>query len=248
MSGGGGGIQSDEWSHNFVQNPNHGKRLGEKISHVSNTGNVLDPEPATLDPVLKPVEAHVARLRHLGLDGPVGKAHGDFIIAMNRRGRLRVAEVRENLTLEVRNLCSGKRAPILLFLNGRTQLGYTRGVNGDGGVEQGEVVASREMVERPGHAASVGPGQVRWSRAERFSCRWGARIQNQGGGPGQPWSQAWRWSLCWPAHSWRSGRDRRRIDHNKGDSLSLSLSLLGGGGRWRGRGIGGGVLSEILVL
>ncbi len=54
----GGGIQSDEGSQNFV--PSHWKRLGEKISHVPNTGNVLDPELAPLDPILKPVEAHVA--------------------------------------------------------------------------------------------------------------------------------------------------------------------------------------------
>ena len=119
----GGGIHSDEGSQNFV--PDHGKRLGKKISHVPNTGNVLDTELTTLNPVLKPVEAHVARLRHLGLNGPVGKAHGDFIIAMNRRGRLRVAEVRENLALEVRDLCNGKGAPILRFLNGRTHHGDT---------------------------------------------------------------------------------------------------------------------------
>ena len=80
---------------------------------------------------------------------------------MNRRGRLRVAKIRENLALEVRDLCSGKRAPILRFLNGRTHHGNTRGVNGDGGIEEGGVVAAREMVERPGHAASVGPGKER---------------------------------------------------------------------------------------
>ncbi len=54
----GGRIQSDKGSQNFV--PNHGERLGEKIIHVPNTGNVLDPELATLDPALQPVEAHVA--------------------------------------------------------------------------------------------------------------------------------------------------------------------------------------------
>ena len=67
---------------------------------------------------------------------------------MNRRGRLRVAKIRENLALEVRDLCSGKRAPILRFLNGRTYHGDTRGVNGDGGIEESGVVAAREMVER----------------------------------------------------------------------------------------------------
>jgi hypothetical protein len=54
----GGGIQSDEGSQILV--PSHWKRLGEKMSYVSNTGNVRDPELAPLDPILKPVEAHVA--------------------------------------------------------------------------------------------------------------------------------------------------------------------------------------------
>jgi hypothetical protein len=98
----GGEIQSDERSQNFV--PNHREGLGEKISHVPNTWNVLDSELASLYPVLKPMEAHVARLRHLWIDGLVGMAHGDFIVAMNRRGRLRVAKVGEHLSLEVRDL------------------------------------------------------------------------------------------------------------------------------------------------
>ena len=155
----GGGIQSDEGSQNFM--PIHRERLGEKISHVPNTRNVLNPKLASLYPVLKPMKAHVAGLRHLGLDGLVGKAHGDLIVAMNRRGRLRVAEVGEDLSLQVRDFSSGKRAPILRFLNGRAHHGDARGVNGDGGVKEGGVVGAPEMVERPGHAASVGPGQER---------------------------------------------------------------------------------------
>jgi hypothetical protein len=75
----GGGIQSDERSQNFV--PNHRERLGKKLSHIPNTWNVLDPKLASLYPVLKPMEAHVAGLRHLGVDGLVGKAHGDIIVA-----------------------------------------------------------------------------------------------------------------------------------------------------------------------
>ncbi len=197
MRGGGGGIQSDEGSQDFV--PNHRERLGEKISYVPNTWNVLDPELASLHPVLKPVEAHIARFRHLWLDGFVGKAHGDFIVAMNRRGRLRVAKVGEHLSLFVCDLCSGKRAPVLRFLNGRAHHEDARGVNGDGVIRKGGVVATRKMVERPGHAASVGP----WSMAGRPSYHCGERRQIQGGGPNRSWSQGRRWSVRWPAHRWR---------------------------------------------
>ncbi len=111
--------------------PNHRERLGEEVSHVANTWNVLDPKLASLYPVLKPMEAHVAGLRHLGLDGLVGKAHREFIVAMNRRGRLRVAKIGEHLSLKVRDFCSGKRAPVLRFLNERAHHGDARGVNRD---------------------------------------------------------------------------------------------------------------------
>ena len=134
----------------------HGQRLGEKIRDVIEAANVLNPELKAANPILKPVKAHVAGLRHLGLDGAIGQAHSDFIVTMNRCGRLRVAEVGEHLSLLICDLGGCKRAPILRFLNGRTHHGDTRGVNGDGGVEEGGVVAAREMVERPGHAASVG--------------------------------------------------------------------------------------------
>ncbi len=151
----GGGIQSDEGSKNFVPNR---ERLGKDIGNVP---NVLDPELASLYPVLKPVEAHVARLRHLRLDGFVGKAHGDFIVAMNRRGRLKVAKVGEHLSLLVCDLFSGKLAPVLRFLNGRAHHGDARGLHGDEGIKKGGVVVARKMVERPDHAVSVGSGKER---------------------------------------------------------------------------------------
>jgi hypothetical protein len=234
--------------------PSHWKRLSEKISHVPNIGNVLDPELATLDPVLKPVEAHVAWLRHLGLDGPVGKAYGDFIIAINRRGRLRVAKVRENLTLEVRDLCSGKRAPILRFLNGRTHHGDTRGVNEDGGIEEGGVVAAREKVERPGpgHAVGVRPGQIRGV---------GEDVKGHGGGAKDFHAVGVRGYKSKEAVQVGHGRKRggglcacQRTSGGQDATVNastivkeiayryLQLFLLGGGGGWRR--IGGGVLGS----
>ncbi len=139
--------------------PTHGQRLGEEISHVPDAGNVLHVELKAANPILEPMKTHVARLRHFGLDGAIGQAHGDFIIAMNRRRRLRVAKVGEHLAFLVSDLGGCKRAPVLRFLNGRAHYGDARGVNGDGGVEKGGVVAARKMVKGPGHAASVGPGE-----------------------------------------------------------------------------------------
>ena len=95
-------IQRDEGGQYFV--PTHGHRLGEKIRHVPEAGNVLHSELELANPILQPVESHVAGLRHFGLDGAIGEAHGDFIIAMNRRGRLRVAEVGEHLSFLVGDL------------------------------------------------------------------------------------------------------------------------------------------------
>ena len=141
--------------------PTHGQRLGKKISDVPNAGNVLHAELEAANPILEPMEAHVAGLRHLWLHSAVGEAHGDFVVAMDRRGRLRVAEVDEHLSFLIGDLCGGKHAPILRFLNGRAHHGDARGVHGDGGVDEGGVTGAREMVERRGHAASVGPGEER---------------------------------------------------------------------------------------
>ena len=78
--------------------PTHGQRLCEEVSHVPYPGNVLHSELEAANPILEPMKTHVAGLRHFWLDGAIGQAHGDFIIAMNRRGRLRVAEVGEHLS------------------------------------------------------------------------------------------------------------------------------------------------------
>ena len=121
----------------------HGQRLREEISHVPNAANVLHAELKAANPILKPMETHVAGLRHFGLDGAIGQAHSDFIVAMNRRGRLRVSEVGEHLAFLVGDLCGGKRAPVLRFLSGRTHHGDAREVNGDGGVDEGGVVGVR---------------------------------------------------------------------------------------------------------
>ena len=124
----------------------HGQRLGEKIRDVIKAANVLDPELKAANPILKPVKAHVAGLRHLRLDGLIGQAHSDFIITMNRCGRLRVAEVGEHLALLICDLGGCERAPILRFLNGGTHHGNTCGVNGDGGIEEGGVVAAPQVM------------------------------------------------------------------------------------------------------
>ena len=152
-------IQSDERGQDSV--PTHGQGLGKEVSHVPNAGNVLNAELEASNPILQPVETHVAGLRHLWLHSAVGEAHGDFVVAMDRRGRLRVTEVGEHLSFEISDLCGGKHAPILRFLNGRAHHGYARGVHGDRGVDEGGVGGTREMVKRRGHAASVGPGEER---------------------------------------------------------------------------------------
>ena len=124
----------------------HGHRLREKIRDVEEAANVLNPELKAANPILKPVKAHVAGLRHLGLDCAIGQTHSDFIVTMNRCGRLRVAEVGEHLALLICDLGGCERAPILRFLNGRTHHGNTCGVNGDGGIEEGGVVAAPQVM------------------------------------------------------------------------------------------------------
>ena len=137
-------IQRDERCQDFV--PTHGQRLGKKISDVPNAGNVLHAELELANPILQPVESHVAGLRHFGLDGAIGEAHGDFIIAMNRsgRGRLRVAEVGEHLAFKICDLRSSKRAPVFSLLYGGADDGNGNacGVDGDGGIEERRVVGA----------------------------------------------------------------------------------------------------------
>ena len=138
-------IQSDEGGQYFV--PTHGHRLGEKIRHVPEAGNVLHSELELANPILQPVESHVTGLGHPGLNGAVGETHCDFIVAMDRRGLLRVSEVGEYLAFLVSDLCGSEHAPVLRFLNGRAHHGDARGVHGDGGVDEGGVVVPREMVK-----------------------------------------------------------------------------------------------------
>ncbi len=127
-------IQGDERGQDFV--PTHGQRLCEEVSHVPYPGNVLHSELEAASPILEPMKTHVAGLRHFRLDGAIGQTHGDFIITMNRRGRLRVAEVGEHLSFLVGDLGGCKRTPVLHFLNGRTHHGDARGVNGDGALKK----------------------------------------------------------------------------------------------------------------
>ncbi len=60
---------------------------------------MLNPELQPTNSLLKPMKSHVAGLRHFGLDGLIGQAHSDFIVAMNRGGRLRVPKVGEHLSI-----------------------------------------------------------------------------------------------------------------------------------------------------
>jgi hypothetical protein len=148
------GIQGDERGQDFV--PTHGQRVREEISHVPDAANVLHWELASSNPILEPMKTHVAGLRHFGLDGPIGKAHGDFIIAMNRRGRQRLSKVREYLAFKICDLRRSKRVPIFGLLYGGADDGNACGVDGDGGIEELRVVGAGEMMKRPSHAAGVG--------------------------------------------------------------------------------------------
>ncbi len=81
------GIQGDERGQDFVTT--HGQRLREEISHVPNAANVMHSELKAANPILEPMETHVAGLRHFGLDGSIGQAHSDFIVAMKSESTCR---------------------------------------------------------------------------------------------------------------------------------------------------------------
>ncbi len=117
------------------------------------------------------------------------------------------------MSLLVCDLCSGKRVPVLRFLNGRAHHGDTRGVDGDEGIEEGGIVRARKMVVRPGHAASVGPGKDRGV---------GEHVKGHGRGPedlhavavsghkakkavqvGHGRKSGVGLTVRWPAHRWR---------------------------------------------
>ena len=125
-------------------------------------------------------------------------------------------------------------------------------MNGDGGIEEGGVVAAREMVERPGHAASVGPGQIRGV---------GEDVKGRGGGAKKFHAVGVRGDKSKEAVQVGHGRKRsgelcagQRTSGGQDAPVNastiveeiadryLQLFLLGGGGGWRR--IGGGVLGS----
>ena len=75
--------------------PRKRESLGEEIRHVNAARDVADKELQLSHAVPKPVKPHVARLRELRLDGPIGKAYCycDFIVAVDHRGALGIAKV-----------------------------------------------------------------------------------------------------------------------------------------------------------
>ena len=125
-------------------------------------------------------------------------------------------------------------------------------MNGDGGIEEGGVVAAREMVERPGHTASVGPGQIRGV---------GEDVKGHGGGAKNFHAVGVRGDKSKEAVQVGHGRKRggglcagQRTSGGQDATVNastivkeiadryLQLILLGGGGGWRR--IGGGVLGS----
>ena len=65
--------------------PRKRESLGEEIRHVNAARDVADKELQLSHSVPKPVKPHVARLRELRLDGPIGKAYCDFVVAVDHR-------------------------------------------------------------------------------------------------------------------------------------------------------------------
>jgi hypothetical protein len=68
--------------------------------------------------VPKPVKPHVARLRELLLDGPIGKAYRDFIVAVDHGRSLEIAKVVQDLLLAGCDPCSAKVAGVFRLLDG----------------------------------------------------------------------------------------------------------------------------------
>jgi hypothetical protein len=58
------------------------QRLREKIGDVPSSGKMPQQELALRDSVDQPVQPHVASFGQLGLDGLVGDADSDFVVAM----------------------------------------------------------------------------------------------------------------------------------------------------------------------
>jgi hypothetical protein len=106
--------------------------------------------------VPKPVKPHVARLRELLLDGPVGKAYCDFIVAVDHGGSLGMVKVVQDLSLAGRDPCSAKGAGVFRLLDGGTNDWDAGGVDQDGRVHEARIPETTEMVEGTGDAAGVG--------------------------------------------------------------------------------------------
>ena len=73
------------------------QRLREIIGDVPSSGKMPHQELALRDSVDQSVQPHVASFGQLGLDGFVGDADSDFVVAVQERRRLRVAKVGEGL-------------------------------------------------------------------------------------------------------------------------------------------------------
>ena len=140
--------------------PRKRESLGEEIRHVNAARDVSDKELQLSHAVPKPVKPHVARLRELRLDGPIGKAYCDFIVAVDHRGALGIAKVVQDLSLAGRDLCSAKGAGVFRFLDGGTNDRDAGGVDRDGRVDKARVPETTEMVEGTGDAAGVGSREV----------------------------------------------------------------------------------------
>ena len=71
----------------------------EEIRNVEDARNMDDPKLALPNAITQPVKTHIQRLRHLGLDSVVGNADSNFVVAVDRRWGLRVAEVVKDFAL-----------------------------------------------------------------------------------------------------------------------------------------------------
>ncbi len=67
----------------------------------------------------------------------------------------------QDLSLAGRELCSAEDAGVFRLLHGGADDRDAGGVDGDGRVDEALVAETRQVVERAGHAASVGAREVR---------------------------------------------------------------------------------------
>ena len=90
----------------------------------------------------------------------VGKSDGDFVVAVDDGGTLRVAEVVQDLSLAGRDLCSAEGAELFHLLHGGADDRDAGGVDRDGRVDKARVPETTEMVEGTGDAAGVGSREI----------------------------------------------------------------------------------------